>query len=276
LLEYALPYLGHSYLRNRKLNEAKGVLGRALAKFPTGKMADQSRFDLASALEQLGERDEAAKLYELLAQDAGGKFADDAVMALGTRYFDDKRFEQALAAFADLERRFAVSPLVPTARLNRALSLYQLQRYDQARQILESLLAGEGKGAAEAWYWLGMTQSALGEFEQSAQTLLESFAKFPSSSLAPEMVYFAAQSLLQTRKYAGAIEKFQLLVAKFPKHDLADDALYFAGEAARLSGQHELAFRLANQPHDTECGSVVDCDEPERGSSQLFGRYGGA
>ena len=102
LVEFAMPHLGRAYLRNGKLAESKTTLLRALEKYPKGKLVDQCRFDLASTYEQSGEKEAAAQLYLVLAHDPASRYGDDALLALGTQYFDDKKYEVAFDTFQDL------------------------------------------------------------------------------------------------------------------------------------------------------------------------------
>ncbi len=247
VLEFALPDLGRVQLRASKQKEAKATLQKALEKFPKGRLADQAQYDLAQASEQLGEKDAAIQLYRTLAANNASKLADDAQLALGSRYFEDKNFDAATQAFQDLEKRFASSPWVAAARLNRALCLYQLKRFDQAQVLLEAQIRGESADVPEAWYWLGMTQRARGQHEAAAKSLLDGFAKFADTPTATEMLYYAAQALLAQGQHAAAIDRFLEVVAKFAKHELADDAQFYAVESARASGQHERVLVLAAQ-----------------------------
>ncbi len=245
LLEFALPNLGRVQLQVGKRGEAKTTLRKALEKFPKGRLVDQAQFDLAQALEHLGEKDEAIKLYRTLAANPNSKFADDGQIAIGTRYFEDKNYEGALQAFQELGQKFPTSPWASAARLNGALCLYQLQRFEQAEAQLKTQVQTESKEVPDAWYWLGMTQKARGQHETAAKTLSDGFEKFGTSPVAAEMLFYSGQSLFQFGQFAQAMERFQQFTSKFPKHELADDSLYYAAESARASGQHEQAFALA-------------------------------
>jgi TolA-binding protein len=247
LLEFALPYLGRAQLQMGKQNEAKSTLRKAMDRFPKGQLANQCQFDLAQTLDQLGEKDEAIRLYRSLASSTTGKYADNAQLAIGTRHFDDKNYEVAMQAFHDLENRFPKSPSVNAAKLNRALCLYQLKRFEQAQPLLEAQTRGNSSDVPEVWYWLGMTQKARGQWQVAANTLLDSYTRFPDSPLSVEMLFYAAHCLFQQGQYAAAIERFQEAITNSPKHDLADDSLYYAAESARAGGQHERTFMLATQ-----------------------------
>jgi TolA-binding protein len=247
LLEFALPYLGRAQLQSDKRQDAKATLRKAIEKFPKGRLIEQTQFDLAQALDQPEEKDEAVRLFQTIAANPMGKLADHAAVSIGTRQFDDKNYEAALQAFQDLERRFPKSQFLETARLNRALCLYQLKRYDQAQSLLESLTKAESKESAEARYWLGMSLKARAQWDAAAQSLLDSYAKFPDSDLAPEMLFYGAHSLFQSGKFAPAQEQFLKFVEKYRKHDLADDSLYFVAEALRSTGEHDRMFVVAAQ-----------------------------
>lgn len=245
LVEFALPKLGGAQVGLAKWKEAKETLQKALGKFPKGRLRDQTQYDLARALKQLNEKDAAVALYRAVAANSASKLADDAQLAVGTQFFEDKNYESAAAAFLELEQKFAGSPWIAAARLNRALCLYQLQRFDAAQAILDAQVRGDGAAVPEAWYWLGMTQRARGQHAAAAKTLTEGHTRFAASSIAPEMAFHAAQSMFQQSDFAAARDRFLDVADKFPKHELADDGLYYAAEAARSLGEHDRVFELA-------------------------------
>jgi TolA-binding protein len=246
LLEFALPYLGRAQHQNGKSADAKRTLTKALDKFPKGRLQEQCRYDLAQAHDQLGDKEEARRLLASIAADSAGKLADNALLTIGTAYFEDRDYAAALKAFEDLEQRFPKSPWLNTAKLNRALCLYQLKRYDQAQRLLDAQTSNS-PDVPEGWYWLGMTQKARGQFDLAANTLLDAHTRFSKTALAAEMLFHAAHAQFQRGEYKSAMERFQQVVSSYPKHDLVDDALYYAVEAARASDQHERATALASR-----------------------------
>ena len=91
---------------------------------------------------------------------------------VGVAYMGQQRFADAERMFA---RALALNPSSDVARLNRAIALYYLQRYDEARALLQTL-AKSHPNDARAWYNLGLlyksqaqSQEALEAFRRAAE-----------------------------------------------------------------------------------------------------------
>jgi TolA-binding protein len=246
LLEYALPYLAEAQLNSGKLPEAKASYQRGLQAFPKGRLADRARYGYAQTLDRLGESDAAAPLYRELAANPASEFADDALLALGANLFAAKSYDAAIQAYDAFETQFATSPLRPTAQLNRALCLYQLQRWDLADAAFRALGAGPSPVAADASYWLGMTLIARKQFDVAAQTLHAAHERFRGSALAPEMLFHSADALMQLGQFGPAEQRFLEVVKLYAKHELADDAVYSAAQCSCAAAQYGRVLTLTD------------------------------
>jgi Flp pilus assembly protein TadD len=120
---------------------------------------------------------------------------------LGVASMSQQKFEQA---FEHFQKAAAVDPTLITARINQAVALINLQRYDEAREILTA--AGEKEPEnPRVWFNLGLLQRSTGE----ADAALASFQKV--STLRPRDAhshYFIGLMAAQLQKYDEAIPAF--------------------------------------------------------------------
>ncbi len=134
LVEWALPYFGDSKLRLKEPAAARDSFKTALEQFPRSRLADDSKFGLARAYEELHQDRAAAEMYEQLAEDKNGPRAPQALMNLATIRFRGGKFEEASQTFLRLPADFPKSSLVGAAHLNAGFALYEL-----------ALSAGDGR-----------------------------------------------------------------------------------------------------------------------------------
>lgn len=103
------------------------------------------------AFEQLksGQYDAAiAAFREMQARWPQGRYADNAWYWMGESHYVKREYEPALEAFRSLLNQFPASPKVPDAMLKIGLAQIELKRPDDARGILEKLVAEHGNSNA--------------------------------------------------------------------------------------------------------------------------------
>ena len=233
LLEWALPYLADCQLKLKKNKEAAANFQRSLDLFPKGRLVEDSKFSLAICHEALNQGNEAMKLYKELAANAAGTRAPQAQMNLAARYFDAKQFDLAAAAYADIEKRFSKSKLLPQSRLNAGFANYQQGEFQAAADQFE-LAARTPSQAVTAQFWQGLSYKSLGEYGKAVGLMKTAFNAAAGGPQAEEILYHWADSELRRRAYATARERYLELVSRWPRAELADDSLHFAAETALL------------------------------------------
>ena len=103
-----------------------------------------------------GEKDEYTKAYEILMAGNNeqaiqslttfldtyptGPFSDNAWYWRGEANYVSRKFEDALTSFYKVINEFSDSPKVPDAKLKVAYTLYEQNRFDEARRELQSLV----------------------------------------------------------------------------------------------------------------------------------------
>ena len=120
---------------------------------------------------------------------------------LGVASMNQQKFEEALPRF---EQAQAADPSLAAAKVNQAIALLALQRFDAAEKTLEAVLK-EDETNARAWYTLGLLHKSLGDAEAS----LAAFRRV--AELRPRDAhshYFAGLLASQLQQYEPAVASF--------------------------------------------------------------------
>ncbi|RIK77583.1 MAG: hypothetical protein DCC68_17025 [Planctomycetota bacterium] len=190
LAAYALPYLGRLALDAKKFDEAEKRFRAALDKFPSGPLADESRFGLARTHEQQGNHAAAEEGFASISARRESPIADVAQFRLGLVRYTRGGYAAAEKTFAELNSTFA-----------------------------------ETKLAAKSDYWRALAIKAQQRFDEAARVLIENAERDPQSPLAANLRYHAGDALLAAGKNDAAIEQFDRVLADYAESSLADDAL---------------------------------------------------
>ncbi|HEV8067688.1 MAG TPA: tetratricopeptide repeat protein [Planctomycetaceae bacterium] len=288
LVEWALPYLGDSELRLKDPAAARESFKTALERFPKSRLADDSKFGLARAYEDLHQDRAAGETYAELAADKNSPRAPQALLNLATLRFRLGQFEEASQTFLRLTEEFPKSPLIGAAHLNAGFAFYQLARYPRAMEEFDRAARESKKAladlqqspkpalpdvdrikkdsdlkrqAATAGYWNGLSEKALGDYEHAGEHLKATYESDRQGPLAEGAHYYWAECELRTGHFDAAKNLFLEGVEKWPKGDLADDGLHFAGEAALQGGSIDEAKRLVERFEKTNPNSPLKLHE---------------
>lgn len=235
LCEYALSYLGDSYLRLKTPVEALKSFELGMEQFPDGKLVDDLKFGRARALESLKRYDDAIKQYQELAQRKDGSHAADAAIHLGASYFERKQYPEAIAAYGTFISDFPKHALVPTAHLNTGYAYYQSSQFAEAAKQFETIQQDKTQGAT-ATLWLARSWKSLGDYQKAITVLSSATLPTDNPSAAESIVYEHALCLRLDHHPEESKVLFNKVLADYPKGPLADDALYALTEMAIESG----------------------------------------
>ena len=241
---YVWPYLGQIALEQDDPQRAEKYFRRALDVFPQGRLKDDCRLGLARSLEQLSKLEEAIALYREMAADRSSPLIDEVKFHLGAALYAEENYDEAIAVFGEFDAKLRDSKLRDKARLGHAWSLYRLDRFDEAREILESLATSATVGT-QATYWLGLTQKALKRWDAAAETLLLVVEESADGEAATAVRYHAADALLRAGKVKAALEHFDRILEQEPQGPWSDDSLLRKLEAEFDRGAHEKISQLA-------------------------------
>ena len=242
---YVLPYLGDIALARNDPAVAADCFGEALRRFPQSAMQDDCRLGLGRALKELGKPDEAGRYYQALAAKRGSPLADDARFRLGVLECDSGAYAEAVATLAPFETELARSPLQSRARLARALALEKLGKLDEARLLLEKIVADAEVGV-EAGNRIGMIQKRQEHWDAASRTLLAAAEKHSRHKLAQAMRFHAGDAMLRAGRAAEATAQFDRVLASVEGDDSwRDDAARGKIQAAMQAKDYPTVDREA-------------------------------
>ncbi|MBI4588848.1 MAG: tetratricopeptide repeat protein [Candidatus Rokubacteria bacterium] len=165
---------GRARFQREEFEEARAALEAALGAGAERALLHEARYWLGETLLRLGRYEPAERNFLLVAQEArGSEIAPYAIYALGwvaLRLNDPAR---ALSRFEALRRSAAVPALIPYGSHGRAIALYALGRFEEARQEWQRLvqLSFPRALALEASFWLGDTLGRVGEYQAARENL---------------------------------------------------------------------------------------------------------
>ncbi|NQT16254.1 MAG: tetratricopeptide repeat protein [Planctomycetes bacterium] len=208
---HVLPLLGEMALARREAGNAETYFRRGLSQFPQGETQDRCRFGLARALEKQKKIEEAERLFLAVAAKPASPLTDDAQFSLAALLYASGRLEEALEAFAVFESELTESPRRSTARLGYGWALVKLGRLAEAQSVFQSVVS-DAQVAADARYWLGLTQKSRKDWQAAAKTLLEAAEDFPDHQLAAALRFHAGDALVWAGDLAAAQKQFERVI----------------------------------------------------------------
>ncbi|HKZ06545.1 MAG TPA: tetratricopeptide repeat protein, partial [Methylomirabilota bacterium] len=204
----------------------KGELEGALAAFQSvisggadRAVLREARYWAAETLLSLGRRDSVAShLDVVIKENPRDELGLYATHTQAWVLLERGEAQRAFDLFQGFLRGSVPPDLVPTARHGRALALYALKRYPEARDEWVALLNGSLPRplAAEASYWLGDTLGRLGDPAGAAQRLQVFTAAGPQL-----LIESGLMRLGWWRREAGqpleAVKQYRGLLAAYPR-----------------------------------------------------------
>ena len=218
---YVLNYLGQLALGAGDGKLAESLFRESLTRFPNEPTHDDCRFGLAQALEHNGDRTAAEKTYHELAEGTNAGLAEQGLLRLAMSQSADGRNDDAVATFAAFEKKYPSSKSLADARLEHARALYQLGRFDQARDLLKPL-ADDPKATAGRYLLALVEQSQ--QHHAEALKLLAALASDAPADVKPKIQLARAASLIATDQFAAAATELEAYLKSQPGGLLAQRA----------------------------------------------------
>jgi TolA-binding protein len=164
------------------------------------------------------------------------------------------------AALLLLRRVQTVDPPPPwrvDARFWEGEALFRLKNYTEARAAYDDLLRTNAASplAADALYGMAFADVELGQRARGADEFGEFLRTWPQHPLVPSATYNQARVLIDLKRSPEAVALLSNFETRFPNHKLAPDAAYLLGVARVQSGDTKAgiadlrAFVSANPSH---------------------------
>jgi soluble lytic murein transglycosylase len=148
----------------------------------------------------------------------------------GTIDYNMQKYALAVDAF---NRYIKSSEQVePSAYYLKALSLREMQQYEDATAIFDTLIqkyAGT-EYYLKAWNEKAYTQWAyLDRYQEAAETMLSFVRLYPADSNAPDFLFEAARIFERGEMYQLAIETWERIINEYPNYSQSYRALFLSG-----------------------------------------------
>jgi len=180
----------------------------------------EARYWLGETLLRLGRAPDAQRLFSMVSQDdPRGEFAPFATHELGWIALDVNEPTAALGHFESLLKRPMPVILIPYARHGRALALYGLKRYGEARDEWSALLADRTVPrplSTEATFWLGDALGRLGD-DKGAVVRLQAFTSGGSRLLMENGLLSLGWWSRANEQPADAVKAYRRLLSGYPQ-----------------------------------------------------------
>jgi soluble lytic murein transglycosylase len=213
--------------------------------------------------------EDALKTYEeMLARSTTAEFSAKAHYLMGLALREQTRDDAAIEAFRKAteasttarESYLALVELVNAgARVDefrRGLIGYQTGAYQAAIQAFERYLGADKPAQiADAWYYIGMAQLALSQYEEALSALAEALAAAPDLSFQAKVLMAQGRVLQRANRLAEARETYRKVQTTCPACDVAPQALWRSAEAAfalgdRAGAASDFLWLQRNYPKD--------------------------
>jgi len=153
----------------------------------------------------------------------------------------------------------------PSAVYLRALSLREMQQYENADQDFDTLIeiAPGTEYFVKAWQEKAYTQWAyLDRFQAAAETLLSYVRLYPTDSNAPDFLFEAGRIYERGEMYQQAIDTWERIINEYPTYSDSYRALFLAGitryrilDYAGAQNTFQRSLVLATTPTDQASAS---------------------
>ena len=244
-------YLGEAYYTQGLYRQSEGMYRLVLTGYPRSNVAAASLQGLVASLSQTGDYELALKEQEKFLMALANAESEKGTnsLAVGSIYFNQHNYEDALKQFSDFLAKHPDDPMAASALANQGDCYYRLQYYEQAieswKQILHRFPAAPE--TKTALYRIADTRFGLGQFELAAEAYDRLLAQSPTGSHAADARFGLANCAYNQGQDDQAIVAFTAFVAAFPGDVRVEDAELGIQSCYYRSGK-DMGEYLENHP----------------------------
>jgi len=241
--------LAELLLQEGKASESCALWEKAATSAPDPNLAEQAYFNAALAASRQPDPATFGRLEELFTKKYPESNRRAALALERGRMLETKGDSPASrSALAEVSKLPGAESLKDEAALRRASSLLRTGDYPGAINAFADFEKSFPKSNLLPQALASGIEARLRQRELTGAQARAEFAKiltrFPESSLAPSLAFQIGQTHYEEKNHGEALSSFREMAAKFPKDPLADDALYYAGLSALALGNPEEAVKL--------------------------------
>ena len=271
--------LANLLLQEGKASESSALWEKAAASAPDPNLSEQAYFNAALAAARQPDPATFGRLEELFTKKYPESSRRAAFALERGRMLESKGDSPASrSALAEVSKLPGSESLKDEAALRRASSLLRTGDYPGAINAFADFEKSFPKSNLLPQALASGIEARLRQRELTGAQARSEFAKilarFPESSLAPSLAFQIGQTHYEDKNHGEALSSFREMAAKFPKDPLADDALYYAGLSALALGNPEEAVKLFRALPETS-PLRLDARLAEIDASRTSGDYPG-
>ncbi len=162
----------------------------------------------------------------------------DVLLKLGDTLFGLQRYTEAKGRYEELVQRFPEHPSAEEALFNQANCLYNLQDYENAVAGFENYCLAHPRGLR-----LNDAQQAIQAcYFRGGKDLLEYVNDNPEAVFAAEVLWEKGGETFRNQRYEEAAAHFERITLNYPDNEIAPEALYYLAESRYAMGEQEAAL----------------------------------
>jgi len=248
LARQALQLLADAHFQGEAWANAYTVYQRFIAKYPAGNDSLTATYRSAVCKERLGDPAAAIPLlYRLWLTSPGAAVAEKAEMDLkrlqtagqsvpvatpedlfkrAVTLYDLKRYDAAVKALQSIPLTGLGDEFSAKVQLRTGQALFRCKRYKEAELTIAGLLPAPKGQSAEVWYWLARSLDRNDKDREAISSYRTLAEKFPTSDLADDALYQAALLTEESTPWSEAAPLLEQLVMAYPRGDMKVPALW--------------------------------------------------
>lgn len=243
LVDWARLLLGDSYVAVKEFEQAVEILTPISTPQSNASILADARFSLGKAYEGLNRASDAIRQYQAVAADKNSAPASRALNRVASIQYAANQYKEAAASFESLTSTFPQSSLVPSAVLGAGMSWYRAGEYEKALEWLRRV-PQESPRRAQAVLISALSLKELGRVDESRQVFSEALKAAGDSSFAADVLFQQAQLERTSGNKETAAQMFEDISDRWPQFGRLVDCLFNASELRLELTQREHAERL--------------------------------
>ena len=224
------------YFNRKEHRKALGLFDEFLATAPVGEECAQALYQSGECLYALQYFEDAVARWRRVLDEHPDYADTPAVLAkLGDTLFGLQAYAAARAVYADLAARFPDSAPAEEAHFNQANCVYNEGDYDAAATLFAAYIEAHPSGLRT----LDAQQAIQACFLRSGRDMLAYVEQNPDATFAADVLWEQGSEAFRTQRYAEAAQRLEAITLRYPGADVAPDALFYLAESRFALGDLE-------------------------------------
>ncbi len=241
--DWAKLFLGDSYVATEQWQKAEATLSALVQNHTTAAILADARLSLGRAFEGMKRTPEALEQFKAVAGEQESPLAPRALNRIGAIHFAAEQYKEAAATYEQLIANHATSSLVPSASLAAGMSWYRTNEFEKALPRFRAVPT-ESPSAAQAILMTAMSLKELGRTDESRQVFAEALKAAGDSPLATDILFQHAQMERAVDAKPLAAQLYEDIADRWPASNRTAECLFNASELHLELNNAEKAERL--------------------------------